>query len=232
MAPAKSRPESLRTTEAGMDVSGASGASETASFGPFRLTAAARLLVKNNEPVAVGSRSLDILIALVERAGDVVSARYLQKRVWPDVIVEESNLRIHVARLRKALGDGQHGARYITNVPGRGYCFVAPVQHAGQDEPSTAALRQVTKPQKLPMPLARMVGRDGTVAALCALLRARRFVSIVGPGGMGKTTVAVAAAHALLGEFDGAACFVDLGALADPALVAGAVGAALGCFVQ
>src|SRR5262249_7537879 len=119
-----------------------------------------------------------------------------------------------------------------TNIPGRGYCFVAPVEHTRQDEPSTAVPSRPAKPLKLPMPLARMVGRDATIAALGALLTTRRFVSIVGPGGMGKTTVAVAVAHALLGEFGDAACFVDLGALADPALVAGAVGAAPGCFVQ
>jgi predicted ATPase/DNA-binding winged helix-turn-helix (wHTH) protein len=207
-------------------------AGETVSFGAFRLSAAARLLVKDTEPVALGSRSLDILIALVERPGEVVSTGDLFRRVWPDVVVEEGSLRVHLARLRKALGEGQDGARYITTIPGRGYCFVAPVQDAGQDEPSTDTPSRPAKPQRLPRPLLRMVGRDKTIAALCALLRARRFVSIVGPGGMGKTTVAVAVAHELLWEFGEAVCFVDLGALADPSLVAGAVGAALGCFIQ
>src|SRR6267142_6154204 len=98
-----------------------------ASFGPFRLIAAERLLMKEDGPVSVGARALDILIVLIGRAGDVVGRRELIDRVWPDVIVEEVNLRVHVANLRKALGDGRDGARYVANVPGRGYCFVAPV---------------------------------------------------------------------------------------------------------
>ncbi|MEH2561778.1 DNA-binding winged helix-turn-helix (wHTH) protein [Bradyrhizobium sp. AZCC 2289] len=106
-----------------------------ASFGPFRLIAAERLLMKEDGPVSVGARALDILIVLIERAGDVVGRRELIDRVWPDVIVEEVNLRVHVANLRKALGDGRDGARYVTNVAGRGYCFVAPVRHSAGSEP-------------------------------------------------------------------------------------------------
>jgi predicted ATPase/DNA-binding winged helix-turn-helix (wHTH) protein len=209
-----------------------SRAREIASFGPFRLLTAERLLLKEHEPVALGGRALDILIALVERPGEVVSRRDLIKRVWPDVTVEETNLRVHVAGLRKALGDGQDGARYITNVPRRGYCFVAPVLRSAAAQPAVATAAPASRPQRLPTLLARMVGREETVAALCSLLASRRFVSIVGAGGMGKTTVAVAVAHALLDDFAGAVCFVDLGAVTDAALVAGAVGAALGGFVQ
>jgi DNA-binding winged helix-turn-helix (wHTH) protein len=102
-------------------------ANDVASFGPFRLFAAERLLEKADQPRQLGGRALDILITLVERAGEVVTRKELISRVWPDVIVEEANLRVHVAGLRKALGDGHNGARYVANVPGRGYCFVAPV---------------------------------------------------------------------------------------------------------
>ena len=94
-------------------------------FGPFRLFPAERRLLKGETPVQIGSRELDILIALVERAGEVVTKRELFARVWPDVVVEESSLRVHVAGLRKVLADGQDQARYIVNVPGRGYSFVA-----------------------------------------------------------------------------------------------------------
>ena len=94
-------------------------------FGPFRFFPAERRLLKGETPVQIGSRELDILIALVERAGEVVTKRELFARVWPDVVVEESSLRVHVAGLRKVLADGQDQARYIVNVPGRGYSFVA-----------------------------------------------------------------------------------------------------------
>src|ERR1700747_2482786 len=102
-------------------------ANSVASFGPYRLFAVERLLQKGDEPLPLGGRALDILIALVERAGEVVTRRELIARVWPDVTVEEANLRVHIAGLRKALGDGLEGARYIVTVPGRGYSFVASV---------------------------------------------------------------------------------------------------------
>src|SRR5580700_12103395 len=97
------------------------------SFGPFSLFAAERLLKRADEPLPLGDRALDILIALAERAGEVVTHKELISRVWPDVTVEEGNLRFQMATLRKALGDRRDGARYVSNVAGRGYCFVAPV---------------------------------------------------------------------------------------------------------
>ena len=97
------------------------GTNGLASFGHFRLFAAERQLKKGDEPVQLGGRALDALIALVERAGEVVSQKELISRVWPNVTVEEANLRVHIANLRKALGDGREGARYIVTVAGRGY---------------------------------------------------------------------------------------------------------------
>src|SRR5258705_279893 len=135
-----------------------------ASFGPFRLIAAERLLMKEDAPVSVGGRALDILIALIERAGDVVCRRGLIGRVWPDVMVGEGNLGVHVANLRKAFGEGREGARYVTNVPGGGYCFVALVRHSAGAEPvfPIPAAENPARPQKLPIPLSRMVGREKT----------------------------------------------------------------------
>ena len=206
---------------------------DVASFGPFRLFAAERLLEKSDEPLQLGGRALDILITLVERAGEVVTRKELISRVWPDVIVEEANLRVHVAGLRKALGDGHDGARYVANVPGRGYCFVAPVTRSASQRALLQARPPVTdRLRKLPARLTRMIGRDDTVRALSAELMTRRFVSIVGPGGMGKTTVAVWIAHALIDDFAGAVFFVDLGALTDPGLVPTAVASALGFMMQ
>ena len=98
-----------------------SSATREFTFGPFYLHATERRLLRGGEPVEIGSRALDILIALLEGAGEVIGKKTLVARVWPDVIVEGSSLRVHVSALRKALGDGMDGARYITNVPGRGY---------------------------------------------------------------------------------------------------------------
>src|SRR4051812_44464194 len=97
------------------------------SFGPFNLIASERLLTKGGAPVDLGGRALDILIVLMSMPNEVVSKKDLLSRVWPDVTVDEGSLRFHMAGLRKALGDGKDGARYITTLAGRGYCFVAPV---------------------------------------------------------------------------------------------------------
>jgi len=203
------------------------------------LNAAERRLLRAGEPVEIGSRALDILIALVERAGEIVGKKGLIARVWPDVIVEEGNLRVHVAALRKVLGDGIDGARYIANVPGRGYSFVAPVsvvavaETAGQIVSAVATTASVPDRaptrvgHNLPTRLTRMVGRDTAVAALSEQLRARRFVTVVGPGGLGKTTVAVSVAHLLSAEFVNV-IFVDLTAVTDAAGVANGLASTLG----
>lgn len=206
--------------------------SDIFQFGSFRLIASERLLLKEHTPVALGGRALDILIALLEQAGEVVSHGELVKRVWQDVIVEETSLRVHIAALRRSLGDGRDGARYIANVPGRGYCFVASVRNVGQNDNSKDAAIGRGKMETLPPRLLRMIGRDQTVRALRSEVMSRRFVSIVGPGGVGKTTVAVAVGHAMATEFDEAVYFVDLSALRDSALVIPAVASALQCLEQ
>src|SRR6202030_447780 len=204
------------------------------SFGPFSLFAAERLLKKGDEPIPLGDRALDILIALAERPGEVVTRKDLISAVWPDVTVEEANLRFQMAALRKALGDGRDGARYISNISGRGYCFVAPVTRstaAARTVPVTA-IATTERVQKLPPRPARMVGRDDTVRSLAEQLQMWRFVSIIGPGGIGKTTVAISVAHALIDGFHDAVFFIDLAALTDPELVPTAIASALGLMVQ
>jgi len=96
-------------------------------FGSFRLLPRQRLLLSGDEPVHLGGRALDILIALVERAGDLVSKDELMARVWPNTFVVQANLTVHVSALRRALRDGIGGSRYFVNVANRGYYFVAPV---------------------------------------------------------------------------------------------------------
>jgi predicted ATPase/DNA-binding winged helix-turn-helix (wHTH) protein len=207
-------------------------ARDVVSFGPFRLVASERLLTKDGVPVEVGARTLDALIALVSRPNEVVSKGDLLARVWPDVTVEESSLRFHIAALRKALGDGKDGARYITTAAGRGYCFVAPVARSNESADLNPPLTVSFSHANLPSRLRRMVGRDDDVLRLSAQLTASRFVTIVGVGGVGKTTVAVAVGHHLIEAFAGATLFVDLGMLSDPALVGTAVASMLGLSVQ
>src|ERR1700689_4024071 len=203
------------------------------SFGPFSLFAAERLLKKAEEPIPLGGRALDILIALAERAGEVVTHKELISTVWPDVTVEEANLRFQMATLRKALGDGRDGARYVSNVAGRGYCFVASItRSATAPTASITGITATERVRKLPPRLTRMVGRDDTVRSLAEQLQMWRFVSIVGPGGAGKTTVAISVAHTLIDGFHDAVFFIDLAALTDPQLVPTAVASALGLVVQ
>ncbi|WP_445219491.1 ATP-binding protein [Bradyrhizobium sp. Pa8] len=194
-------------------------ATGTLSFGPFTVTSHERLVMRDGVALPLGAKAFDTLIALMSRPNEVVSKWDLMALVWPGLTVEEANLRFHVAALRKALGDGKDGARYITTLSGRGYCFVAPISKAEIAAERRPAQRTELPPVKLPNRLQRMVGRDDAVTAVSDRLIGSRFVTIVGPGGVGKTAVAVAIAHDLLETFSDAAHFVDLAALSDPDLV-------------
>ncbi|MGJ4942079.1 ATP-binding protein [Bradyrhizobium sp. HKCCYLS1011] len=195
-------------------------------FGPFSLYPARRLLLKEGVPLRIGDRALDILVALVARSGEVVGKEDLIAKVWPGLAVDESSLRVHIKGLRKTLGDGQNEARYVANVAGRGYCFVALIKPI-EARPESAPERQL-EAARLPAAVKRMVGRDAVVKTLADQLLATRFVSVVGPGGAGKTTVALAVAHALSRTFADAAVFVDLSVLREPQLVPASVASALG----
>jgi DNA-binding winged helix-turn-helix (wHTH) protein len=98
------------------------------AFGSFRLLPAQFLLLERDKPVRLGSRALEILIVLVERPGELVSKQELMDRVWPSIVVEPANLTVHMSALRRTLHDGRDGNRFIINVPGRGYSFVASVE--------------------------------------------------------------------------------------------------------
>jgi predicted ATPase/DNA-binding winged helix-turn-helix (wHTH) protein len=179
--------------------------------------------------VELGARALDTLVVLVSSPNEVMSKRDLLARVWPDTIVDEGSLRFHIASLRKVLGDGDEGSRYIATVAGRGYCFVAPISRSNEAEksPSTTRSAGITDPA-LPSRLTRMVGRVDETREIAARLADLRFVTIVGAGGVGKTTVAIAVAHDLIESFEGAVTFIDLSALTDAALVAPTIASLLG----
>src|SRR6202020_675530 len=100
---------------------------ETISFGPFELSSGERILRRDGLVLPLGGRAFDILNYLVKRPGEVVTKKELIDQAWPDVVVEEGSLRVHVAAIRKALGDGKFGNRYIANIQGRGYSFVGSV---------------------------------------------------------------------------------------------------------
>jgi DNA-binding winged helix-turn-helix (wHTH) protein len=97
------------------------------AFGPFRLLPEQFLLLEDDKPVSVGSRALEILVALLERSGELVTKQELMNRIWPDVFVEPKNLAVQISALRRALRDGCDGNRFIINIPGRGYRFVASI---------------------------------------------------------------------------------------------------------
>jgi predicted ATPase/DNA-binding winged helix-turn-helix (wHTH) protein len=200
---------------------------ESFTFGSLRLIPAQRMLLEDGKLLRLGSRALDILVTLVERAGETVRKDEIIARAWPDTVVDEGALRVHIAALRKTLGDGRAGKRYIANNPGRGYTFVAPVTREQPRRP-TAAPDRTSTANDLPVPLTRIVGRESIIATLTMQLAQRRFLTIVGPGGIGKTTVAIAVAEAASPSCSDGVCFVGLASLADPDLVPSAVGAVLG----
>lgn len=200
--------------------------SEGFSFAGYQLLPAQRLLLDGDLPVRLGSRALDVLIALVEKAGEVVPTATLVERVWPKTVVGDDNLRVQVALLRKRLSEGRGDTRFIGNIPLRGYCFVAPVAPLGADEPVRSSPSSAQTPPSNAG--GRIVGRDSVVAGLAARLQEKRFVTLVGPGGMGKTTVALAVVEASVADYSEPACFVDLAPLSDAKLVPAALAASLG----
>jgi len=133
-------------------------------FGPFRLIPSQRLLLDSGDPVRMGARALDILILLVERAGTVVTKAELIAHVWPDTVVEEISLRVSIAALRRALGDCEAEHRYIANVVGRGYSFVASVT---RNTLRPTQVGSISMPRKFDLPVQqiRMVGR--AVTSMC-----------------------------------------------------------------
>jgi DNA-binding winged helix-turn-helix (wHTH) protein len=110
----------------------ADAASSEILFGPFRLLPAQFLLLEGDKSVPLGSRALQILIVLLERHRELVSKQELMTRVWPNLFVEQANLTVHISALRRALRDGRDGNRFIINIPGRGYSFVAPITVSGR----------------------------------------------------------------------------------------------------
>ncbi|MDB5977701.1 MAG: transcriptional regulator [Nevskia sp.] len=193
-------------------------AGEVLQFGPFRLIPGERRLERDGNPVKIGDRALDVLLCLIANAPDVVGKAALIEHVWANLVIEEGNLRFQINALRRALAESGDGDRYLATVQGRGYAFVGGVTRLRAAELRHNFVGADTN-LRLPAQHADILGRDSEISMVAERLTACRFVTVVGPGGVGKTTVAVAAAHVLLPAFDGAVRFVDFGALRDASLV-------------
>ena len=202
------------------------------AFGPFRVEPAQRLVLVSEKPVRLGGRAYDMLVVLIERRHRTVSKQELMDLVWPGLIVEENNLQVQVAGLRKLLG---HAA--IATVPGRGYQFAIPVQVLGPDAsagPSGVAASTMAEPRaamrvtNLPEHTPEIYGRSSDLLELQRLLDEHTLVTIAGAGGIGKTRLAQSAAQARIGTLADGVWWVELAPISDPALVPSAVGRALG----
>ncbi|MCF5076292.1 AAA family ATPase [Pseudomonas syringae] len=186
-------------------------------FGPYRIHPRQRLVLEAGRPLRLGRRAVDILLILLEQAGNVVSKQELIARVWPKSVVEDGNLRVHMAALRKALGDGQAGQRYIVTVAQRGYSFVAPLSIEPMTLPTPGATQRPS--HNLPLRRTRMLGRQALIDSLVQHLPEQRFITLTGAGGIGKTTVALRVAELLIGHYPDGICLLDLAPLSAASMI-------------
>ena len=202
-------------------------------FGNIEVRPSTRELLIGGQPTAVGARAFDVLLALVERRDRVVTKNELLELVWPNLVVEENNLQVHISSLRKLLGP-----QAIKTIPGRGYRFAMSTDEPGSSG-SVAAWQPPSAPTSkpfvsaplltnLPDLLPALYGREPEIAQIRALLSERRVVSIVGAGGIGKTRLAQAVARDLHRDYADGVWWVELAALADGELVIEEVARVLG----
>jgi non-specific serine/threonine protein kinase len=162
------------------------GAPQPFRFGPFELEPDTRRLLKDGATVPLRARTFDLLVALIDRAGSLLTKDELLDRVWPGVVVEEAALYVQISALRKVLGSGA-----ITTVSRRGFQFTLPVTR-GDGEADRAS-----KPrQNLPCSLTSFIGRVRELAELEDLVQENRLVTLTGSGGSGKTRLAIEVAAA------------------------------------
>ncbi len=191
-------------------------------FGAYSIIPARRSLMRDGAAVPLGSRAVDILLFLLNHPGELKTNAEIVRQVWPETFVDEANLRVHVSALRKALGDIKREPQFIANVPGRGYTFIAPVTRRS-NAAAPAASPPKFRPERLP---ARIFGREQTISAVTAQIAKSRLVTIAGPGGIGKSTVARAVIAR--GNFQGEIVWIDLSDVESGSLVPVVVASALG----
>jgi predicted ATPase/DNA-binding winged helix-turn-helix (wHTH) protein len=183
---------------------------ESYAFGPFELFPGRREFLKDGIQVPIGGRPFDVLTTLVRQGGSIISKRELMAQVWPGFVVDDANLKVNVAALRRVLGDDTGQPRYIATIIGRGYRFIAPIGPPGGKGTPALAARERATAGNLPRQTGPIFGRSEVIAGIAQDLETARLVSIVGPGGIGKTTVALAIARQLAPAFPDGAWFVDL----------------------
>lgn len=193
-------------------------ANDEFAFGTCRVRFATRELLVNGKPAKVGSRAFDLLQTLIAHRERVVSKKELLAAVWPDTVVEVNNLQVQVSTLRRLLGAGA-----IATVPGHGYRLAA-AGHNGGGAPHAAAIAAAAIGHEL----APLIGRETELQALRACLQAHRLSTVVGPGGIGKTRLAQAAAQAELARFADDVCWIELAPATQADEVLGAAARALG----
>ncbi|WP_218823276.1 ATP-binding protein [Inquilinus limosus] len=185
------------------------------------------MLLHRGVPIHVGSRALDLLHALVRRPGDLVRKEELIRFAWPNIFVHEANLKVNIAALRRALPRSQPDENYIATVPGRGYRFVAPVRVLGPPVGTVLPNAAGSGTGELPVASA-LIGRDEVTMEIVDTLSETRLLTIAGPAGVGKTSIAIAAARQVGERLKDGVCFIDLAAIEDPQLVAPAIAIAAG----
>jgi len=201
-------------------------------FGRFRVLSQRRELLADNRPLELGGRAFDVLMALIEARGAVVSKDALIERVWPARIVEENNLQAQISALRRAFGADRD---LIRTIAGRGYQFtgeIRPVPARPHVSVTAGVARQATMPRhpqtNLPEPVSDLIGRAAELADILDLSGSHRLVTLAGAGGIGKTRLGIESARQLLPRFADGAWIVELTPLSDPALVPISVASVLG----
>jgi predicted ATPase/DNA-binding winged helix-turn-helix (wHTH) protein len=192
------------------------------------MSPATRQLLVDNEPVLLGARAFDVLLALIEHRDRLVTKNELLDLVWPGLVVEENNLQVQISTLRKVLGP-----QAIATIPGRGYRFTAVLEGPPSTNAAAEPREKSDSYPSLSVPMTNvsiglhsLVGREEDLAVLHRLLANHRLVSVVGAGGIGKTRVAQAAAYAQLGRPGDGVWLVELAPITDPLQIITAVAAA------
>jgi predicted ATPase/DNA-binding winged helix-turn-helix (wHTH) protein len=195
-------------------------------FGRFSVLPHRRELLAGGRPIAVGERAFDVLMVLIEASGAVVSKDALMERVWPNRVIEENTLTAQISAVRKAFATNRD---LIRTIAGRGYQFTGTIRtvSTSPDALPVAATPVPITASVLPAPL-ELIGRDAALVAVAGEVPKRRFVTLVGSGGIGKTSLAIAVAHRLEPDYADGARFVDLALLAGGQLVATTLASALG----
>jgi predicted ATPase/DNA-binding winged helix-turn-helix (wHTH) protein len=198
-------------------------------FGRFQVRRRQRRLLVDGDPIELGARAIDVLLALIDADGALISKDELMSRVWPGVEVEEHNLTVQIHALRKALGPDRD---LIRTVARHGYCFTGEVEALGATASPDRDTRDAAPGQRalsnISPGIQALIGRDNELQELLELQPHCRLLTLTGAGGIGKTALAIEVARKLFVGFEGDTLLVELAPLSDPSLVSSTIAAVLG----